>query len=755
MINCRDVTSSRRGSFGAVLPTIAVFIVLGLSVVGFVLYASSIGAIREQVRGNVRLIALAAVQGYFEHECNTNDVEACHADKNVAALGRARDVLSTSPQVLGGLELVLSSEQTDSGNEAVLTDGRWYYVRPSDENSDPCNGNYPCRVNRSQDELANCFTISGDVSNGWTNLFGGYFGSQHWAPPISFRVTASGVPLRFAFAVDVSASMAEDNFPRPLAEQFANGGNYDPSLDVYRVDASTLKDINVTNHDLVNFGDQQQQPAPGPAPGPKSRSLDSAPQARAAAESPKEEEVDDGTDEEDTDDEDFGESLLPYGAYFAFQTEDLYRDILDATAVPEQVQIVWQDLPDSRDDLPPGDLLRPNYWAKEDYLSVGALGVGVGAYDTYCADNGGSDCPHFAPTELGGVVFDPPPDEDNSTEYADKVIPYAVNTFRDAHHTAAQPWLSVMEALDEVVSMIEARQVPGDKVGMLFFYSQVYWKRTIKLTDKLQYINKVLDLETMSGARTFNQSDPPLWIKLGLFPSAAMYTDARLGLLGAFEMIADADDGVPAINSVVAFSDGLSTCRPDPYGCESSFEFYTDSMNAIRDFSENNFFAEKISLHVIQAGQQALPHFLGAQARATERDINDPGSGECYTDEMARLDGRQLVRGASPPFGSFWEGQEAWVNRFDGGFPQAAADWHALAALTGGLYVPIRPVVPDCTPADPATFCSSFPLRLADAERITTDPYCRTTREQVSDAIERIFGDATSKSFSVVETEAS
>ncbi|MCB0333861.1 MAG: VWA domain-containing protein, partial [Bdellovibrionales bacterium] len=323
----------------------------------------------------------------------------------------------------------------------------------------------------------------------------------------------------------------------------------------------------------------------------------------------------------------------------------------------------------------------------------------------------------------------------------------------DANHTSAQPWLSVMEALDEVVTAIEARQVPGDKVGLLFFDSQVYWSRAIRLTDNFDYIHSVLDLPSMRGEVSFNQGDPPRWVQLGLFPSAAMYTDALVGLKGAFEMIALADDKVPAINNIIMITDGLSTCRPNPYGCDSSYEFYSDSMLALRNLTEKQIFSEKIALHVIQAGQQALPHFLGVQQSGENEET---GNGECLTDEMARLKGWQLVRGEDPPIDNYYMGQEAWVNRFDGGFPQATADWHALATTTGGVYVPVRPVVANCTPADPDTFCDSFTTNYKVASRITTDPYCRNTRDQVSSAmIEKILKDSIAKSFTVVETEGS
>jgi len=754
---------------GMILPLAAIFAFTAVMIVAFALFVSAFSATRQQVEAGARLMALAAVQGYAETSCpDPNDIAACDQIKKQGALQRAKRVLAANEKVFTGFSL------NESGNSAVSGSGRDdrderdrpQAPGPKSSNfgtievgrydfSEPPQGgecvSYPCFYTLDGTELANSVRITGEVFNSGTTRLLNSFGFD-WARPIPFEITAAQIPIRLVVMMDLSGSMAEDTHLPPTEELADQGASPPRYRDRYTFADSTRHTEPANDEAIREFPDYGTSPSGGSEPSEPPPDNDNeyfgsdpalidyqqsvAPSTgassgggRAAGANPESDPDDDSVEQR------------AEASVFAFPIEALEEP---PNVTPEEVKLIWDHMQDNRPSKGPYD---PTQHFKDDYLQISSIGLGPGAYDGY-----GFKELHPPPGHLG-IIWEP--DQSELLEQYNKELYYLVDSYRnpEAGMNGPEPYLSAMQGLHEVIQALRARQVAGDKMGLVFYDTQLYWNYVVNLTDNFDYIESLIDPQNIVDASTadFPNTMQP-WLRLGLFPAGGAWTNIEKPLvMAALQLSVSNEDGIPAVNEIIAFGDGLPTCTQ--YGnngelrCESDYVTYKQSMDWITDFASTFLFYNKISLHVVQAGDQVGPHLL----RMAHYDKNkDP---TCMTDELARLAGISLVKGQDE-IENEWYGQNLYGNRFNVPFFQAAYDWYRLAVITGGVYAPIRPSGSTCPDPMIANNCEGLPdqYQAGSAERQLTDPLCRTPAQQVSEALAGMLKGSVARSYAIVDS---
>jgi hypothetical protein len=199
---------------------VMVFVAASLVVlVTFLAYVIDLGALvlaNERARQYARFAAMAAIEGYFSKICDDpQDESMCYGQRLDAAEKRANDVskLNSLFNTDKTLEVKRSDEWSDELGKAKLIPGNWWTAPATPSNTNPCNDNYPCFVDATEEPAPkiNAFRVeevNASFGGGITGFFAGLFGND--LLKLSAAATATVVPRRGMVMVDISGSTTRE-----------------------------------------------------------------------------------------------------------------------------------------------------------------------------------------------------------------------------------------------------------------------------------------------------------------------------------------------------------------------------------------------------------------------------------------------------------------------------------------------------------------------------------------------------------------
>jgi hypothetical protein len=335
-----------------------------------------------------------------------------------------------------------------------------------------------------------------------------------------------------------------------------------------------------------------------------------------------------------------------------------------------------------------------------------------------------------------------PSDPENLYNASSQRLRFEIDMYRDSGKTGyqgPQPLGRIFRALHTAMSRFEDQKIQGDKAGLIFYDHRLAWPRVVKLDSDFEYLKHLTNLDNEGGI-----NDREEILRHGLFPSYNAYTNTPAALSEAYKQFAESAqlDPSPKSRFIVLFGDGLTNCSCDQsvekcmVECDNSYLAYRTSMQEIQKRVETQLSSDNIPIHVLITGDYVAPHTV---------DIERPDApGVCYSDSEYRA-----IAGTFNPFGFVMGGDEAgneyatedeWEQAFaamgpDRPFYQVNKDLYKIAAVSQGLWIPLRPPAPrdesgKCTPAP----CTPGTRRLFDDR-------CRSVEDQMSEAINRIIGE--------------
>jgi hypothetical protein len=686
---------NRFAETGVVLPLMAILVVVIVGLAAFIIDLTLLAGSREQTQHFARLAALAALEAHTksledEDTDSTREEALNHAVQ--AALDRAR--------VVAGVNILISDREQDSdvaqldkddiGAEAFLEPGVWYFENPG---TNPCGAaatDYPC------------FKVTEDFSAPDAQVTAYRVTGQLYRQ-VSTTALAGAIFHRSSTPVDVHAT----------ASIVPRHGCFMVDLSGSMIGESfEVRPVTLAGPD----NDQQDSPLKGR--GSETSYILAAENTAAGVTSS-------GIDTEWTwltSAQDRPATAAAWGAF-------LGKDML--TVTPDEYQ-------------------RMHF--RTDYRSLMTLG-----------DKDWSALELFAehhPEPIDGdstyqVV-------ENDLGVTDAGLRVHADVFRDdgtkidAQFTygGAEPLKTVFDGLNAAIKLLKRRRVAGDKACMIFYDERTPWPRFFKLTDKLDYLEKVTEFEPVgniandgASPNVTDQSQRGLlrMIRYGLLPGGlnSSKTDTYLALSEALNQLADANpSGSFSSDFVVGIGDGLMNCKRDggAVECVDDFEHFNAARKEALDLAVDQLKERGIPLHWIHVGKKVGPHTVN-------QTLDASGTGRCVSQEEASVRGIQLVVPQTFAGATADEvaaaAQAAYEDKStDDPFYEAATSVYAMTALTRGLWGPIRPKHPSCGTGNPIV-CDN-----GGESRMPYDTECRSTSEQITDYMEKIIGE---NPFTIVE----
>jgi len=689
---CRPEEEDRER--GAVIPLVAllltVFLIFAAIVVDMNLLASS----REQTQHYARLAALAAINGHFSSPSADINVQVAAA---LAAAQRVSDSnLILSDQVGPTAQAQLSSLEGSDG--AFLEPGVWYF---SDNGDDPCeligNGEYPCfdpTDLSSADPLITAYRITGSLYQGITTAIASrlnFLGNDVF--DVDVTAVASVVPRHGCFIIDLSGSMVRDThlgrITSEQADEPTEGRGREWAFLLEGDNPSVPEDYFHTQHyNFLCTGEAR--------PSEKT----TTPAAICTSQT------------RPTDTSEWDTFLAPFGRTFASLTEQ------------ERRRIHFHD----------------------DYVLKKTLGNKHWAI--------GSDYSNRHPNPADATRYLVSDTTDDGRYYRVNVDPLMQNG-------GPEPLKTVFAGLNEAMRTFRDRRVAGDEACLIFYDENAAWPRVVNLTDDFDYLVRLTDFSspTPIAADLASISDTDLTasttsgleliIRHGLFPAGpdAARTNTGLAISEAMGQLTTGNsEGGFSADFIVAIGDGLGNCAycdtlegggriPGCVeGCNNDYDYYSGAQDSLLEFVSSEIVPRNIPIHQILVGQSVAPHTLDITSE------EDGSEGACMDDlEFRRTaSGESFVKGGFDS-GTFSDISDAFRNATaDNPFYEASVPPYEIAASTRGLWGPVRPSPAGCTPI---TSCTGSVDDLANAPRITQDPKCRTTEEQIQEYMGQIIGD--------------
>lgn len=175
--------------------------------------SSRFSSSKREARMSARTIALGALEAYMSAPNNLSE-----AEKLNIALERAR-ILSGNNKIIGlpgesALQIDLATNSLPSGRTTpVLIPGKYFFTLNPDK-TNPCEGGKspPCYRPLKSGEKPNSMRIEGQLYKDVGSIFSTTTISTKLKP--YSNITATLLPRRGCFLVDISASMAYDTHPR-------------------------------------------------------------------------------------------------------------------------------------------------------------------------------------------------------------------------------------------------------------------------------------------------------------------------------------------------------------------------------------------------------------------------------------------------------------------------------------------------------------------------------------------------------------
>lgn len=329
-----------------------------------------------------------------------------------------------------------------------------------------------------------------------------------------------------------------------------------------------------------------------------------------------------------------------------------------------------------------------------------------------------------------------------------------------------EPLQSVFGGLNSAMNVFKTRKVAGDKASLMFVDSRIWYTRFVTMTDNFDYLLRLTDFSRNAGMTaddiadygdplnanynniiTSSTTGMELAVRHGLVPMGmgASMTNLSLAVNQAlFELQRDNPTGFSS-NFITIITDGLANCRlcrptdnctgGQAYACSNQYSYFQDAMNDLIAMVRDRIQGRNVSVNWIMFGDAIAPHML---------NIRKDASGTCATDEDARANNWTMVQGNTGDMNAAFSGMSATSP-----FYQANVAPYQIAVATKGLFGPIRPPLAGCNPATPPT-CSGDPATPSSWQPVRNDPFCRTVSQQITAYMQRIIGD---NPFTLVEVQ--
>ncbi len=369
------------------------------------------------------------------------------------------------------------------------------------------------------------------------------------------------------------------------------------------------------------------------------------------------------------------------------------------------------------------------------------------------------------------------PDPTESESYKARGSWYRIDNLTDP-----EPLNTVFHGLKELVTQFKERAVSGDKLCLIFYDDTLSWPRIVKLTDDLDYLLKLVDLDDKSEVSTDQRnpdtvSNPDFRstkgreriIKHKLFPTINSFSDSIAAFQEAFKQLSQiSENGILTSDFIVHIGDGLSNCTnfankvdngqiiPSLAGmnwgfcnfstasCSNDSATYMCSINMLKQLIKNEAVPRNIPVHVVQIGNDVAPHTVDIpdpkdSNKCLRGDAEVRGSGLTENFVMGTDgDGNTLYYDYNFSEYSNW----VWINpklstsfssmSEEKPFYLASKFMFDIALMTKGIWAPIRPKSNNCNTEEGRAIDKQC-IYTDPPTRRTKDPFCRTTNEQIEE----------------------
>ncbi len=714
-----ELSTSHPNEDGAILILLVLLSVCLITFAAIVIDLGSYGNERQQAQHYADLSALAALEAHYA----ANDASLVAPplvldlkDRIQSAVNRASSVSQTNVLLSARTKSakLFNPDLNATGTGAELIPGRWWGALPPD-GTDPCAGTYPCfrritNINAVPEPQVTAYQVRGKIFEKFsTKLARFFFGIDSF--PVNVLATASVVPRRGCFIIDMSASVTRDTHVRrappsePLVNQNKTPTKGRGSEFAYMLSSENPGESIFQDDAWDTIAD---------SPNDKNRPTDDAEWAAFF----------NWADED--------------GLQIANVTQNQFRRMHFVDDYVKKYVMMDADYND----------LKNNYDANNDEVRYPFPHPDVTAFAQYeIGVTPALDYRH-------SVRIDAYRKDDASTYPTGKT------------YEGAEPLKAIFSGLNNAMTFMQDRQVAGDEACLIFVDSRIWYTRFVTMTANFDYLKKLTDFRIPSGGLTndgpgmansanivnSSTSGLELIVRHGLLPlgQGASKTNLSLAVTEAIAQLQSGNAANFASNFITVITDGLSNCRPcqsgDPcndqgFDCNNDYSHFASAMTDLKNLAKNKLQGRNISLHFIMTGDAVGPNTV---------DVAKDASGTCMTDEELRLANLPYVKGGwdntfFPNISAAFQGMSA-----DHPFYEANVAPYEIAVGTQGLMGQIRP-----TPASPCSPHQCTGDRNANPNtwnRITKDPECRTSSQQMTAFMEKIIGD---NPFTLVDVKSS
>ena len=701
---------------GVVLILLALLAVVIVSFAALIIDLSAYGNQREQAEEYARLAALAALEAHMGAAAT-----ATLPQKVQAALDRANtvsnvNVLITERNTGARLYSPALTPALGPNNGAQLIPGRWVPSLPTD-GSDPCAGTYPCFV--PENNLAvlplpqiTAYRVTGQIYDRFsTKLARWIFGNTAADFPVNVLATATVVPRRGVFIIDLSASQTRDTHvlrtsqPQIDHPLDGRGSEFVYTLSTENPGELAFQDT-AWNNVLAAGRDRPKFTGNGPN---SWRAFFNTAQAP------------DNTKDITT------------------ITQDQYRRMHFKDDYVKKYVLMDSDF----------SLLQSVYNANPNWSNYPFPHLDPASSPLYeISTDPALDYRHVIRVDK----FRNPPDSDASVGFT---------------YQGAEPLHSVFAGLNAAMTEFSSRRVAGDAASLMFVDSRLWYTRFVTMTDNFDYLLRLTDFDIPAGGIN---DDPPAYgapannnnilrtstsgfelaIRHGLLPigSGASKTNLSLAVNQALIELQRGNPTGFSSNFITIITDGLGNCRPclasetcpaadGGFRCSNQYSYYNQAMANLVNTIRTQVQGRNISVNWIMLGDAIAPHMTS---------MSD-GNGGCMTDEQARIQNVPMVMGSTGNMDNAFNNMSP-----SSPFYEASVVPYQIAVATKGLFGPIRPPATGCTTAAPRVpaSCPGVANNPLTWVRETLDPYCRTQTQQIVAYMQKIIGD---NPFTLVEVQ--
>lgn len=302
-----------------------------------------------------------------------------------------------------------------------------------------------------------------------------------------------------------------------------------------------------------------------------------------------------------------------------------------------------------------------------------------------------------------------------------------------------EPLSSVLSGIRSGLTEFRKRRVEGDKACLIFYDQRLEWPRIVELSggnnSDWDYLINFVDnsssasLISDTSAVDTTLSPPGLerTIRHGLFPKVGSYTNSQIAIAEALRQfdVEKNEAGIPVSNFITLISDGLNNCSASSGGCDNSVERHLESMAELENLAASALVPQRVPLHVLLIGGGVMPN--------TARCISDSEYRVGYGKDHFLLGG--YVAGG--PNGQIVDPDlnypypSSYVSQLSGPFLSgpyyhANYEWYRIAAMTRGIWGPIR---------------AGYGGGCVDGSPNFGDPEGRSVGEQIRDYMKEIVGE--------------